>query len=217
LPINAPEYTKVVKEIAAVEEALKLKDLVPGDWVKLHQQGSEQGERQFVGMVKLEWTQHRQLFDRQADCSGGLRWSNYYTFNEVNFRDDGESVIRDSQWVGLFTSKVKTTRTKVGTHHGGQPVYEYSEPEPSVSLENNTVKITSRRAGELPEAYEDLDKVLATLSYNNYEDRPQGRYDCPQRVQSKFEKQEITHWQSCRVAGKDLTRATFTAKVVQKA
>ena len=111
---------------------------------------------------------------------------------------------------------MQTTRTQVGTQHGTQPIYEYSGYEPSVNIENNTVKITSRRAGELPEAFKDLNKVLAVLSYSYYNDRPKGRSDCPQRVFSKFEKQEITNYNDTRRAGKDLTRATYTAKVSQK-
>jgi len=214
LPVNAPEYDAVVKEIEKVDEALKLKDLKPGDWVKIHSGGRENGERQFVGMVKLEWTQHRQLFDREIDKAGA--WSYYHSYKEVNFRDDGQVVMKDTQWVGLFASKVQTTRTQVGTQHGTQPIYEYSGYEPSVNIENNTVKITSRRAGELPEAFKDLNKVLAVLSYSYYNDRPKGRSDCPQRVFSKFEKQEITNYNDTRRAGKDLTRATYTAKVSQK-
>lgn len=216
LPINAPEYTAVVKEIEKVDEALKLKDLKPGDWVKIHSGGCENGERQFVGMVKLEWTQHRQLFDRVQDTTSG-HWSHYHSYKEVNFRDDGQVKMKDSQWVGLFASKVQTTRTQVGTQHGSQPIWKYSDYEPSVNIENNTAKITSRRAGELPEVYNDLDKVLAVLSYNYYPDRQKGRSDCPQRVHTKFEKQEITGYNDTRCTGKDLTRAHFTAKVAQKA
>jgi hypothetical protein len=215
LPINAPEYTKVVKEITAVEEALKLKDLKPGDWVKIHSGGKEQGERQFVGMVKLEWTQHRQLFDRIIDPDN--RGYSYYTnFIAVNFRDDGTEVIRDPQWVGLFASETITTRTEVGRHHGNQPKYEYSEKEPSLTTENNTVKITSRRSGVLPECYKDLNKMLAVVSYSYYENRPSGRSDCPQRVHAKFAKQEITGYNNTRKAAKDLTRDHFTATVYQE-
>ena len=214
LPINAPEYKEVVKEIEKVDEALKLKDLKPGDWVKLHQQGGEQSERQFIGMVKLEWTQHRQLFDRVVENTG-RSWSMYHSYKEVNFRDDGQAVMKDTQWVGLFASKVQTTRTQVGTQHG-QPKYVYSDYEPSIAIENSSIKITSRRAGDLAEAYKDLDKVLAVLSYSYY-DRPKGRHDCPQRVHSKFEKQEITNYNDTRCEGKDLTRAHFTATVYQEA
>ena len=216
LPINAPEYTAVVKEIEKVDEALKLKDLKPGDWVKIHSGGSEGGERQFVGMVKLEWTQHRELFDRQAKPSDH-RWSYYTHYEEVNYRDDGTEVRRDTQWVGLFVGKVQTTRTIVGYSHGNQPKYEYSEYEPSLTTENSTIKITSRRAGELPECFKDLNKMLTVLSYNYYDDRPKGRDDCPQRVHTKFEKQEIHGYNNTRCAGKDLTREHFTATVYQEA
>lgn len=215
LPVNAPEYTKVVKKIEQVEEALKLKDLKPGDWVRIHPSSDGSSERQFVGMVKLEWTQHRQLFDREIERSGS--WSYYHSYKEVNFRDDGSQVMRDGQWVGLFASKVQTTRTQTGTRHGSQPIYEYSEYEPSLTTENNTAKIISRRAGELPECYKDLDKMLAVLSYNYYTDRPKGRSDCPQRVHNKFDKQEITGYNETREAGKDYTRAHFTATVYQEA
>lgn len=213
LPINAPEYTKVVKEIEKVDESLRLKDLKPGDWVKLHQQGEEQTERQFVGMVKLEWTQHRQLFDREAYTEAG-----YYTqYREVNVRDDGAEVLKDSQWVGLFAAKVQTTRTQIGTQHGSQPIWKYSDYEPSVNIENNTAKITARREGHLPEFYKDLDNALSVISYNYYNDREKGRHDCPQRVHNGFAKQEKTSYNDTRVAGKDLTRAHFTAKVYKQA
>lgn len=215
LPINAPEYTKVVKKIEQVEQALKLKDLKPGDWVKIHPASDGSSERQFIGMVKLEWTQHRQLFDRELDRSGGL-WNHYHSYKEINFRDDGVEVMRDSQWVGLFASKVQTTRTQTGTRHS-QPIYEYSEYEPSLTTENNTAKIISRRAGELPECYKDLNKMLSVLSYNYYSDRPKGRSDCPQRIHNKFAKQEITGYNNTRCAGKDLTRDHFTATVYQEA
>lgn len=216
LPINAPEYTKVVKKIEQVEQALKLKDLKPGDWVRIHPDSDKASERQFIGMVKLEWTQHRQLFDRIVDPNN--RGYSYYTnFIEVNHREDGTEVIRDAQWVGLFAAKVQTTRTIVGYHHGNQPKYEYSEYEPSLTTENNTAKVISRRAGELPECYKDLDKMLSVLSYSYYENRPKGRSDCPQRVHNKFAKQEITGYDATRKAAKDLTRDHFTATVYQEA
>lgn len=215
LPVNAPEYNKVVKKIEQVEEALKLKDLKPGDWVRIHPSSDGSSERQFVGMVKLEWTQHRQLFDREIERAGS--WSYYHSYKEVNFRDDGSQVMRDGQWVGLFASKVQTTRTQVGTQHGRQPIYEYSEYEPSLTTENNTAKIISRRPGELPECYKDLNKMLAVLSYNYHTDRPKGRSDCPQRVHNKFDKQEITGYNATREVGKDYTRAHYTATVYQEA
>lgn len=216
LPINAPEYTKVVKEITAVEEALKLKDLKPGDWVKIHSGGRENGERQFIGMVKLEWTQHRQLFDRILDPDV-RHHSWYHTYKEVNFRDDGTEVVRDFQWVGLFAAKVQTTRTIKGYAHGNQPQYEYSEYEPSLISENNTAKITSRRSCELDECFKDLNKMLTVLSYSYYDDRPKGRHDCPQRVHSKFAKQEILGYDATRRAGNALSRSHFTATVYQEA
>lgn len=213
LPINAPEYTKVVKEIERVEEALKLKDLVPGDWVKLHQYGSEGGEVQFVGMVKLEWTQHRVLFDRVSDYSHGRY---YEQFKEVNFRDDGKQVIRDTQWVGLFASKVQEDCFNDGEHHGGQIKWRYSDPVPAVVTENNSVKITSRRAGVLSEEYSDMHELIKRHSHLSYY-RWGGRTDCPERVMKKFDKQEVTGYDATRKAAKDLTKAHYTATIYQHA
>ncbi len=212
LPINAPEYKQVVKEIEKVDESLRLKDLKPGDYVKLHQHGSEGSERQFVGMVKLEWTQHRMLFDRVVDRSRG--GYTYYThYKAVNYRDDGKEVIRDTQWVGLFASTVQEESYNRGTHHGGQVKWEYSEPVLAVTFENATVKITSRRPGESPEEFKDLDAMLKRTSYYY----APGRRDCPDRVVKKFEKQDQTHYSSSREPAKDATQAHFTATVYQEA
>lgn len=212
LPINAPEYKQVVKEIEKVDESLRLKDLKPGDYVKLHQQGEEQAERQFVGMVKLEWTQHRMLFDRVVDRSqGGYTYYTYY--KAVNHRDDGKEVIRDTQWVGLFASTVQEESYNRGTHHGGQVKWEYSNPVLAVTFENATVKITSRRPGELPEEFKDLDAMLKRTRYYH----APGRSDCPDRVVKKFEKQDQTHYSSSREPAKDATKAHFTATVYQEA
>ncbi|UAV84629.1 hypothetical protein PHB09_134 [Pseudomonas phage PHB09] len=209
--------------ILSADQALNLKR-VKRDYVELkavHDQLEarcdelEGAERQFVGMVKLEWTQHRQLFDRIVDPNN--RGYSYYTnYIEVNHRDDGTEVLRDTQWVGLFAAKVQTTCTIKGYAHGNQPQYEYSEYEPSLIAENNTAKITSRRSGELDKCYKDLDKMLSVLSYN-YDDRPKGRRDCPQRVHSKFAKQEITGYNETRKAAKDLTRDHLTATVYEEA
>lgn len=207
LPINAPEYTAVVKEIEKVDEALKLKDLKPGDWVKLHQYGEEGGERQFVGMVKLEWTQHRMLFDRVVDRTTGYT---YYThYKDVNFRDDGKEVMRDTQWVGLFASTVQEESFFDGYHHGQQPKWKYSDPVASVVMENASVKVTSRRSGELDEDFKDLDKVLKRKSHYYL-----GRSDCPDRVAKKFEKRERHGW---RETVRDGTKEHFTATVYQEA
>ncbi|OUC50459.1 hypothetical protein B7939_11590, partial [Eggerthia catenaformis] len=94
---------------------------------------------------------------------------------------------------------------------------ERGRPACPQKKKNKTAKIISRRAGELPECYKDLDKMLAVLSYNYYTDRPKGRSDCPQRVHNKFDKQEITGYNETREAGKDYTRAHFTATVYQEA
>lgn len=217
LPINAPEYTKVVKEITAVEEALKLKDLVPGDMVKIHSHGSKGGERMFVGMVKLEWTQHRQLFDRIIDPTRPS-YSYYHTYKEVNFRDDGKQVVRDTQWVGLFATTVQEdiVSSKVREHSGGQIKYKYSDPVAAVNTENNTIKITSRRSGELPEEFKDLDLMISRCSHYTYY-REGGRTDCPERVLKKFDKQEGKGYNGTQCAAKDQTKAHYTATTYKEA
>jgi hypothetical protein len=215
LPINAPEYTKVVKEIEKVEEALKIKDLKPGDWVKMRQHGSEQGEVQFVGMVKLEWTQHRMLYDVVVDQRQLGYYSSYLSLKSVNFRDDDKEVLRDSQWVGLFATTVQEECFNDGEHHGGQVKWKYSDPVAALSTENNTVKITSRRAGELPEEYKDLNKMIKRV--NHYTGYRMGRRDCPDRVKNKFAKQESRQGYYDRAAAKDQTEAFYTATIYQKA
>ncbi|MND52518.1 hypothetical protein D3C80_435360 [compost metagenome] len=214
LPINAPEYTKVVDEIERVEEALKLKDLKPGDWVKMHQQGSEQAERQFVGMVKLEWTQHRQLFDTVLVPAERSYYS--LSYKDTNFRDDGKEVLRDTQWVGLFASEVVEDCFYDGDHHGGQAKWRYSTPVASVCTENNTAKITSRRSGVLPEEFKDLNKILARTNYYSF--YRMGRPDCPGRVSKHFEKQQAAHhYHRSSAAGKDFSQVHYTATVYQEA
>lgn len=215
LPVNAPEYTRVVKEIEKVEEALKLKDLKPGDWVKLHQHGNEQNERQFLGMVKLEWTQHRMLFDRVVDYSRGNSY--YASYKDVNFRDDGKQVVRDTQWVGLFATKVQESVT-LGERKNAQDQWIYSDPVMGVNLENASAKITSRRSGELPEEFKVLgvDAILARTgaSYRCY---GSSRVDCPERVTKKLDKQPIKGYYETRKAAKDLTEEVLHAKVYQEA
>ena len=215
LPVNAPEYKEVVKEIEKVDEALKLKDLKPGDWVKLHQYGEEGGEVQFVGMVKLEWTQHRQLFDVVLERNGYTRYYNQY--KNVNFRDDDKEVLRDTQWVGLFATTVQEECFNDGehAHTGGQTKWKYSDPVAAVYSENNTAKITSRRPGELPEEYKDLDKMLARCNY--YTSYREGRTDCPDRVKKKFAKQDYQSSYYSRESAKDQTKAHYTATVYQEA
>ncbi|UAV90021.1 hypothetical protein REC_172 [Pseudomonas phage REC] len=217
LPINAPEYTKVVKEIEKVEEALKLKDLKPGDWVKMHQHGAEQGEVQFVGMVKLEWTQHRQLYDIVLDKTSPYRYSSYLSLKSVNFRDDDKEVLRDSQWVGLFATTVQEEcfNDGVQANTGGQTKWKYSAPVAAVYSENNTAKITSRRAGVLPEEYKDLNEVIKRVSY--YTSYSMGRRDCPDRVKNKFAKQESRKGYYDREVAKDQTEAFYTATIYQEA
>ncbi|CUR44242.1 hypothetical protein VCM_00023 [Pseudomonas phage VCM] len=215
LPINAPEYKEVVKEIEKVDEALKLKDLKPGDWVKMHQHGSEGGEVQFVGMVKLEWTQHRQLYDVVVDRSSPYRYSSYLSLKQENYRDDDKEVLRDSQWVGLFATTVQEECFNGGTHHGGQIKWTYSDPVSAVYSENSTVKITSRRSGELPEEFKDLNAMLKRVNY--YTSYSNGRRDCPERVVKKFAKQESRKGYYDRVAAKDQTEAFYTATVYQEA
>lgn len=212
LPINAPEYTRVVKEIEKVEEALKLKDLKPGDWVKLHQQGEEQDERQFLGMVKLEWTQHRMLFDRVADRRNP-GYSYYQNYKEVNFRDDGKQVVRDTQWVGLFATKVRE-HAVLGKREHAQDQWIYSDPVLALTFENASAKITSRRSGELPEEFKEqgIDVLLQRVgSYYR------GRTDCPERVTKKLDKQPIKGYYATREAAKDLTEEVLHAKVYQEA
>ncbi|QNO00045.1 hypothetical protein QGX20_gp066 [Pseudomonas phage phiPsa300] len=217
LPINAPEYKAVVKKIEEVETALKLKDLKPGDFVKLHP--DDHSERQFVGMVKLEWTQHRMLFDSVVDPTDNNRYSYYRTYKDTNFRDDGKEVIRDSQWVGLFATTVQEDcylkeAAGNGSHYDK---WEYSKPVLAVCTENNTAKITSRRSGELHEDFKDLNNVLARTNY--YTSYSMGRRDCPDRVAKKFEKREVCDWRSKEdtKGKKNLTKEHFTATVYQEA
>lgn len=212
LPINAPEYTRVVKEIEKVEEALKLKDLKPGDWVKLHQQGEEQDERQFLGMVKLEWTQHRMLFDRVADRRNP-GYSYYQNYKEVNFRDDGKQVVRDTQWVGLFATKVRE-RAVLGKREHAQDQWIYSDPVLALTFENASAKITSRRSGELPEEFKELGIDVLLQRVGSYY---RGRTDCPERVTKKLDKQPIKGYYATREAAKDLTEEVLHAKVYQEA
>lgn len=211
LPINAPEYTKVVKEIEKVDEALTLKDLKPGDWVKIHQYGSEQEERQFVGMVKLEWTQHRMLVDRVVDPTTGYSYHKWY--KDSNVRDDGKQVVRDTQWVGLFASTVQEEAFFDGYHHGEQPKWKYSDPVSSIVMENATAKITSRREGELPEEFKDLNAILARYSHYYH-----GRTDCPERVLKKLDRRDNLKYQEKDLESnrKDQTRDHFVATVYQE-
>lgn len=210
LPVHTEEYRKAVVKIEKVQEALKIKDLVPGDWVKLHTFGREGKEVQFLGMVKLEWTQHRQLYDTGYLNSHSYRYYGRHT-SQVNIRDDGSETLKDGQWVGLFASEVVTTQTKVGEHHGGQPKYEYGPKEPGIVIENSSVKITERREGVVGPEYADLDVALSKHIYYN-----DGRTDCPERVKKLFEKQDYIR-NSYEGERKDLTQSTYSCKVYKKA
>lgn len=212
LPINAPEYTRVVKEIEKVEEALKLKDLKPGDWVKLHQQGEEQDERQFLGMVKLEWTQHRMLFDRVADRRNP-GYSYCQNYKEVNFRDDGKQVVRDTQWVGLFATTVRE-HAVLGKREHAQDQWIYSGPVLGLTFENASAKITSRRSGELPEEFKELGIDVLLQRVGSYY---RGRSDCPERITKKLDKRSLKGYYPTREAAKDLTEEIFRATVYQEA
>jgi hypothetical protein len=103
-----------------------------------------------------------------------------------------------------------------GEHHGGQIKWRYSAPVPAVATENNSVKITSRRAGVLPEEYSDVHELIKRHNYSSYY-RWGGRSDCPERVMKKFDKQEITKYNDTRKAAKDLTKAHYTATIYQQA
>lgn len=207
LPVHSKEYKDAVGQIEKVEEALKLKDLVPGDWVKLHQHGSEGKEVQFLGMVKLEWTQHRTLYDLERD----RQYSWHYYNKRVNERDDGSETLRDTQWVGLFATDVVTTQVDDGVDHWGNPRKKCGPTEPGVRIENASVKITSRRSGELPPEYDQgvaaLDVALSKVVYYN-----EGRSDCPDRVMKRFEKQKYDNRYN-REAVKDVIDTTYTAVV----
>ena len=146
----------------------------------------------------------------------GNRYSYYKTYKDTNFRDDGKEVIRDAQWVGLFATTVQEECFHDGYYHGQQDKWRFSTPVLAVSTENNTVKITSRRSGELPEDFKDLNKVLARVSY--YTSHRMGRNDCPERVLKKFEKREVCDWRSKgdTKGKKDLTKEHFTATVYQE-
>lgn len=207
LPVHSKEYKDAVGQIEKVEEAIKLKDLVPGDWVKIHSYGSEGSEVQFLGMVKLEWTQHRTLYDLTHDRS----YSYYYSTKRVNNRDDGSETLRDTQWVGLFATDVVTTQIPDGFYHGNQPKYKYGPTEPGVRIENASVKITSRRSGELPPEYDQgtaaLDVALSKFIYYN-----DGRDDCPERVIKRFEKQKYDNKYN-REGKKDCLDTSYSATV----
>lgn len=208
LPTHSKEYIQAVKQIEKVEEALKLKDLVPGDRVKLHQNGSEGCERIFLGMVKLEWTQHRKLYDLVRD----RQYSWHHFTKKDNIRDDGFEVKRDTQWVGLFAEDVVTTRIEDGVylHTGGQKKYKYGPSEPGVRIENSSVKITSRRSGEVPEVYTGVDNLNTALTKYSY--HSEGRSDCPERVRKLYEKQESGN-RYPREVSKDVTEANYSAKI----
>ncbi|WYV99770.1 hypothetical protein Roomu2_00090 [Pseudomonas phage vB_PpuM-Roomu-2] len=211
LPVHSKEYKDAVGQIERVEEALKLKDLVPGDWVKLHQYGEEGLEKQFLGMVKLEWTQHRTLYDLERDRG----FSYLYCTKRVNERDDGSETLRDTQWVGLFAEDIVTTQIEDGFYHcGRQPKYKYGPTEPGVRIENSSVKITSRRSGEVPEVYAGLDGLnLALDKVIYYND---GRSDCPERVMKRFEKQKYENRYN-REAVKDVIDTSYSATVYLQA
>lgn len=183
LPVHSKEYTQAVKQIEKVDEALKLTDLVPGDWVKLHKYGEEGSEQQFLGRVKLEWTQHRQLYDIVRE--GHHRYS---PCKKANFRDDGSETLRDTQWVGLFAEGVVTTQVEDGVYTGGQKRYKYGPTEPGVSIENSNVKITSRRPGELPPEY-DQGTAALDIALGKHHYCYQGRTDIPERVRNRYSKQ----------------------------
>ena len=209
LPVHSKEYKDAVGQIEKVEEALKLKDLVPGDWVKIHSYGSEGSEVQFLGMVKLEWTQHQELYDLVRE--GHWRYS---TCKRVNFRDDGSETLRDTQWVGLFAKDNATTKVRYGEYRDGTPMYKDGPVEPGVVIENANVKITSRRSGEVPEAYADkaaLDVAL-TKNYHYYT----GRTDCPERVIKRFEKQKYEDRYN-REATKNCLDTSYSATVYLRA
>lgn len=212
LPVHSKEYKDAVGQIEKVEEALKLKDLVPGDWVKLHQHGSEnKKEIQFLGMVKLEWTQHRTLYDLERD----RQYSWHYYTKRVNERDDGSETLRDTQWVGLFADEVITTQLPDGFYScGKQPKWKYGPTEPGVRIENASIKITARRSGEVPEVYAGLDGLNLALTKVVYYNK--GRNDCPDRVMKRFEKQKYDNRYS-REAVKDVIDTDYSAVVYLQA
>jgi len=210
LPVHTEEYRKAVVKIEKVQEALKIKDLMPGDWVKLHTFGRESKEVQFLGMVKLEWTQHRQLYDTEYQRNQSRYYGGRYT-QQVNIRDDGTETLKDSQWVGLFASDIVTTQIKVGEYPGGQPKYEYGPKEPGIVIENNSVKITERREGVVGPEYANLDVALSKHIYYN-----DGRGDCPERVKKLYEKQDCIR-NSYEGPRKGLTQSTYSCKVYKKA
>ena len=176
--------------------------------MKLHQHGEEGLEQQFLGMVKLEWTQKAELFDRVKDTSKG----HYYRWMmDANVREDGEEVIQDSQWVGLFATDVNYKCVEDGAYPGGQPKHKYLNA-PGVSIENNSVKIVSRRAGELTDEQRDLDALLAVVSYYS-----KCRNDCPERVSKRFAKQPTKIRGIYEDPSKDNIRVYRFAKVYKHA
>lgn len=206
LPVHSKEYAAARSKIAKVEEAVTMKDLKPGDWVKVHSFGeTDKNERQFVGLFKLEWLQKSHIFDYQQDG----RYTYYHSHSQkVKMRDHTEQSVKDAQWVGLF---VTSTCISYGSHHNGTE----SEYAPGVVTENLSLKIVERRAGELPPEYvgvENINARLATFVSNGYSD---GRSDCPERVKKKFDRRAHSGTEGF-YHEKNCCEATYFATVSQK-
>lgn len=100
----------------------------------------------------------------------------------------------------------------VGRAHA-QDQWEASDPVLAIDTENASVKITSRRSGELPEEIValGLDEILKRHRYYY-----RGRSDCPERVTKQFDKRQQRGYDMTRTERKDLTEEFFTAKTYQE-
>lgn len=104
LPVNSKPYLETLKKMDQLENVIPFKDLKPGDWVRMFEDGREYC---YMGRIKMKW---EATFSKHASYPGGAR--TWYTGpssvpSTANLPDLPPQEFEDTKWRHAFVWSYK--------------------------------------------------------------------------------------------------------------